>query len=261
MKSFKIEDILTYKVFMLNMGNITSKYTNNNCKPMEIEESPWLYENDTLYKTNRTITDAYNIQQDAIKKNICIQDGCHYNAKSNYYCGYHKKKAYNISTGLIRDNLLLEKPELLLEGTKCICGCEITHKIINTELVDIGKWMLYYKKDKMNDKWKFAQQLYRENKLNGILSMKCSTAYKNPRATNHDDGIIILYCANSYDEQYILEIGKNILNMFNYNDNHTIYYKTDSQTSEGTQATGVIKNHTYKLKVNLYVNKCLLIDD
>ena len=124
--------------------------------------------------------------------------------------------------------------------------------------VDTGKWMLYYDKSLMNEAWNIAKKLYRENKLDGVTSMKCSTAYENPRASTLEKGIIILYCNNSSNEETIMDIGKKIIEMFDYKENKIIYYKTDLQTSEGTIATGSKKNHTYKLFNNLYKGKCLI---
>jgi len=63
--------------------------------------------------------------------------------------------------------------------------------------VDSGKWMLFYDKSFMNEAWNIAKKLYRENKLDGVKSMKCSTAHESPRASTLDEGIIFLYCNNS----------------------------------------------------------------
>ena len=46
--------------------------------------------------------------------------------------------------------------------------------------------------------------------------------------------------------------------MFEYKEKQFIYYKTDSQTREGTFATGCKKNYTYKLFNSLYNSKCLI---
>jgi hypothetical protein len=124
--------------------------------------------------------------------------------------------------------------------------------------VDTGKWMLYYDNSIMNEAWLFAKKLYRENKLDGIMRMKCSTLYENPRASKLDEGIIILYCSNSSNEETIMNIGKNMLEMFDYKEQQYIYYKTDKQTQEGTMATGSRKNHTYTLFNHLYKGKCLI---
>ena len=124
---------------------------------------------------------------------------------------------------------------------------------------------LFYDKLLMNDSWMLAKKLYRENKLQDIMSMKCCTVKKNPRASSNSEGIIILYCTNSSNEKTIMKIGKKILEMFNYKKRRIIYYKTDSQTYEGTSATGCKKNHTYKLVNHLYQDvflqgKCLIED-
>ena len=135
-----------------------------------------------------------------------------------------------------------------------------------TESVDTGKWMLFYDKSLMNEVWILAKKLYRENKLVGVKSMKCSTAYKNPRAAQKDTGIIILYCNNSSNEETIKDIGQKIIEMFDYKEERNIYYKTDLQTHDGTIATGSKKNHTYKLSNTLYKDKwytgtCLLDEE
>ena len=79
-----------------------------------------------------------------------------------------------------------------------------------------GKWMLFYPNDKMNEMWKFAQEMYKEGKVPGVNSMKCSTAKGNPRASSTKNGIIILYSSYSADEQYITKVGQNILATFGY---------------------------------------------
>jgi hypothetical protein len=128
---------------------------------------------------------------------------------------------------------------------------------IDKECIDTGKWMLFYDKQIMNDNWRLAKKLYREHKLDGVLCMKCSTNYENPRASTLDEGIIILYCSHSANEEKIINIGKNILELFDYKEKKFIYYKTDVQTSEGTNATGIWINNTYKLCNPLYKGKCL----
>jgi len=112
---------------------------------------------------------------------------------------------------------------------------------------DCGKWMLYYNKFLIDEAWKLAKNLHRNNKLDDIISMKCSTNYTNLRTTNHSDSVIILYCNDSSNENKILDIGKKIIELFKYKENNYIYYKTDLQTDEGTYATGNNNNYTYKL--------------
>lgn len=122
---------------------------------------------------------------------------------------------------------------------------------------DCGKWMLYYNKILMDEAWKLIKNLFRNNKLNNITSMKCSTNYINPRTLNHSDGVIILYCNDSSNENKIIDIGKKIIELINYTENNYIYYKSDLQTDEGTHATGNNNNYTYKLQNFLYKQKCI----
>lgn len=124
--------------------------------------------------------------------------------------------------------------------------------------VDTGKWMLYYDKSLINEAWTIAKKLYRENKLDGVISMKCSTEYENPRASTFEKEIIILYCNNSSNETNIINIGKKIIEIFDYKEQKFLYYKTDLQTREGTISTGSKKNHTYTLFNHLYKSKCLI---
>jgi hypothetical protein len=123
---------------------------------------------------------------------------------------------------------------------------------------DIGKWMLFYDKKFINEAWILATKLYRENTLDGVISMKCSTAYVNPRASSVNSGVIILYCQSSSNENQIMQIGKEILELMNFRESNYIYYKTDFQTHEGTRATGCKKNYTYRLANHLFGGKCLL---
>ena len=129
-------------------------------------------------------------------------------------------------------------------------------KNMDVEYRSDGKWMLFYEHNIFNEKWKLAICLFREQKLKNVVSMKCSTNSINERASSIDNGVIILYCNNSDDKSYIIDIGKNILKLFNHKEK--IYYKTDMQTMEGTKATGCAKNHKYYLEPKLSHN---FIDD
>jgi len=111
------------------------------------------------------------------------------------------------------------------------------------EINNPGKWMLFYNKETFDEKWNHIKRLFRENSLNGVFAMKCSTGLDNPRASDKNTGVIILYCNNSDNEEYIINIGKIIMNSTSYN--KRMFYKTDNQTGEGTRATGSKSNHTY----------------
>ena len=111
-----------------------------------------------------------------------------------------------------------------------------------------GKWMLFYDNSIMDEKWECAKQMYNEDKLNGVLCMKCSTSRRSTRASTDTEGVIIFYCnVLSSNENEIMDIGRAILNNVGCVWKKYIYYKTDIQTSAGTKATGVLKNSTYKL--------------
>lgn len=121
--------------------------------------------------------------------------------------------------------------------------------LVSSELKDIGKWMLFYPKSNLDSKWAEFCSLYDENKLPGILSMKCSTSLKSSRSNNDSEGVIILYCNNSSNETEILNIGKRLVPYIQDYPSKTIYYKTDKQTRIGTKATGTITNHTYSITI------------
>jgi hypothetical protein len=256
----------------------------NSLLPMNITNLPWLYENDNFYNKELELynkkleldlelynkdlelynkdlelynkdLELYNKDLESYKEQnkcfgICNYKDCKYKSKYSYFCAKHTK-----FTPIAP--IVIDYPILKISTCNCNCGCNIKHNIISNFRNNSGKWMLFYNKQSMNENWILAKKLYRENKLDGVVSMKCSTLYKNIRASP-DDHVIILYCNNSNDEEIIMNIGKKILVLFNYIESQTIYYKTDEQTMEGTIATGCIKNHTYKLLNPLYKRKCLI---
>ena len=125
----------------------------------------------------------------------------------------------------------------------------VYHGISSIERKDVGKWMLFYPKSKLDSKWAEFCGLYDETKLPGILSMKCSTSLKSSRSSNDGEGVIILYCNNSSNKTEILNIGKRLVLYIQDYPNKTIYYKTDKQTRIGTKAIGTITNHTYSITI------------
>ena len=116
-----------------------------------------------------------------------------------------------------------------------------------------GKWMLFYPKPQMNAKWKCVVEKFREGSLRGVTSMKCSTAKKNERCNNDADGVMILYVGCD-DESQILEIGQNIIDTLDYRHAKFMYFKTEYQTWSGTRATGLRKNHSFKLSTEIKTN-------
>jgi len=122
---------------------------------------------------------------------------------------------------------------------------------------NVGKWMLFYPKSKINEKWSELCKLWDNKKLKGVVSMKCSTALENSRASSVNEGVIILYCNDSDNKDSIIKIGNTIRLYINDYPNDAIYYKTDYQTSIGTKATGATKNYLYKIDID----RPLFMDD
>ena len=95
----------------------------------------------------------------------------------------------------------------------------------NNASTDVGKWMLFYPKDEINDKRDVAKQLYRDGVLTGVVSMKCSTARPNPRASNPNSSIIIFYSDDSSNEELTMNIGRDICRSMEYSGQPFMYYK------------------------------------
>jgi hypothetical protein len=112
---------------------------------------------------------------------------------------------------------------------------------------DVGKWMLFYDLDKINNRWAEAIEHFDNENLRGVDSIKVSTNKPNPRASNQNTKVIIFYCRKSDDEAEILATGRRIIYYMQYDEQPFLYYKTDEQTQAGTGATGSKKNHLYKL--------------
>jgi hypothetical protein len=89
--------------------------------------------------------------------------------------------------------------------------------------------------------------------------MKCSTKYKNPRASSNEEYVIIFYCSWSNLKDHILSVGQMIGEKLNYHERR-MYYKTDIQTWKGTRATGCEKNHTYVLGKSVFKDKWVELD-
>ncbi|KAA0202498.1 hypothetical protein HAZT_HAZT008353 [Hyalella azteca] len=113
-----------------------------------------------------------------------------------------------------------------------------------------GKWILFVRINSMFSMWTKSCYLYREGKLEGVTSLKASTAKDNPRKTGDDNGVIIFHCGPSDDKEKILRYGMNIVMLLKYfNDKGYIPYKTNEQSAKGTRATGNQVNCLYKLPV------------
>ena len=115
-----------------------------------------------------------------------------------------------------------------------------------------GKWMLFYQPEEINTKWNMLKNMYAENKLKGVVSMKVSTARPNPRSSSHHYAVM-LYTQGTDDQ--LLITGRAIANTIGYQSpiesNGYMFYKTDNMTALGTRATGRYLNH----KMSIYVGK------
>ena len=113
-----------------------------------------------------------------------------------------------------------------------------------------GKWALYFNdKSLMNEVWKVAIKSLMEDKLYGVQCLECSTNYVEKSGHICTIGMLIFVCdvsPNEENEEIIMNVGKNILEIFNYDERQSIYYK--SKTTIPTS-----KNYTYKLDNHLYI--------
>ena len=115
-----------------------------------------------------------------------------------------------------------------------------------------GKWALYFNdKSLMNEVWKVAIKSLMEDKLHGVQCLECYTNYVGQTGHLCTIGVLIFVCdvsPNEENEEIIMNVGKNILEIFNYDERESIYYK--SKTTIPTS-----KNYTYKLDNHLYIKK------
>lgn len=92
---------------------------------------------------------------------------------------------------------------------------------------DNGKWMLFYPRDRLDEKWTAVIEAYNNGLLGSVWGMKCSTL--SPVFVDGRNGVVILYCENSFDRDKILETGRQIAFIMDY-PSSKLYYKLDSQT-------------------------------
>ncbi|KAG0062734.1 hypothetical protein BGZ90_002968 [Linnemannia elongata] len=106
-----------------------------------------------------------------------------------------------------------------------------------------GKWMLFYDKSVLDDKWATEKHLVEQDSLGGLA--KCSTAQGNPNATSSTSGVIIVYTSDYLDQEEVYRIAVILHEKLEYRG--TMYYKTDEQTYAGAyRKHGSGKNHIYR---------------
>ena len=89
-----------------------------------------------------------------------------------------------------------------------------------------GKWMLFYDRATIDEKWMAACELFRTGRLPGISSLKVSCS---------ETFVIVLY-ADSIEEESIMAAGLNLVNLMKYH--RTAFYKTNGQTQASTVPCG-----------------------
>ena len=123
-----------------------------------------------------------------------------------------------------------------------------------------GKWALYFNdKSLMNEVWKVAIKSLMEDKLYGVQRLECPTNYVEKSGRTCTIGMLIFVCdvsPNEENEEIIMNVGKNILEIFNYDERQNIYYKSNQSISIIKEITiPTSKNYTYKLDNHLYIKK------
>jgi hypothetical protein len=113
----------------------------------------------------------------------------------------------------------------------------------------VGKWVIYFNNANVDHAWKLAVKLFRENSLSGVYSMKCSTTVcdgtlvnagsNSNLGINEDVNVIIFYCNNSYDEDLITSIGRNIAELFHYRNQNMKYYKVGANMANMRHDIGI----------------------
>ncbi|KAG0250951.1 hypothetical protein DFQ27_009120 [Actinomortierella ambigua] len=106
-----------------------------------------------------------------------------------------------------------------------------------------GKWMLFYDKSVLDEKWAMVRQMVEQDRLGGLA--KCSTALGNSNATSAKTGVIIVYTPDYQNQEEVYEVAVTLHETMQYH--RTMYYKSDEQTLAGVYAKhGSTKNHIYR---------------
>jgi hypothetical protein len=163
--------------------------------------------------------------------------------------GHNKRSCKETVSETIQDQPIIKRRANSIDfytNASILPSTADTYWLIYGKCGDIhGKWMLFYDKTQIDKEWANMKKLYDECKLGDVISMKCSGAKENPRVSNKNQHVIIIYSA----ENDIMSIGKSIIeNIVDYSKPY-IYYKTNIQTGDGTRATGQDVNHLYKLPI------------
>ncbi len=110
-----------------------------------------------------------------------------------------------------------------------------------------GVWSLFYEKDRLSEAWTKATRLYDDDQLQGIIYLKCSTAFEKEGGERYLRGLILFSCGPSLNEELILSYGRNILKKMGYRRGvDTNYNKIRFSASvQGTETS----NYKYSLPI------------
>ena len=112
-------------------------------------------------------------------------------------------------------------------------------------MIQNGKWMLFYNKNRLDFWWVKACELFDAGRFGDqIISMKVSTSLANSRSSDDTKGVIVIFTPTAHKDD-ILKWGSMIQEAMDYGD--AMYFKTEAQTHAGTGATGQLTNHTLSI--------------
>lgn len=130
---------------------------------------------------------------------------------------------------------------------------KISETIGEDQEAKMGKWMLYYRKEDVEQAWDRAQRRIEDLKDAGVLAMKASTVEIDNPSAKESKFIkeILFYCAPHTDIQLMRTIGFKIVEIMDYKAvaDKLIYFKTDAQTAVGTGASGVQAGRNHKAEI------------
>ena len=116
----------------------------------------------------------------------------------------------------------------------------------DNDIIEAGKWMLFYPKSEMDKRWIDACELLHFGELGVVKVIQASTF----RQDSYQNGVIACYIERTKRDT-ILETGRLIMDAMKYQD--TMFYKTNQQTKEAYNAalsgesTVDLKKHTLQL--------------
>ena len=102
----------------------------------------------------------------------------------------------------------------------------------DNDVIDEGKWMLFYPKGDMDARWLEACERLQFGEFGVVNEMKASTFGHNFSSTK-PKGVIVLYIQRA-KKAVVMDTGRIVMEAMQYND--TMFYKTNRQTRDEYQA-------------------------